>query len=328
MKKIACVGYHATGAGVIDDLFREFDNVAQGHYEAESRILQDVDGISDLEFHLVECPNRLKTAVAIERFLRYAKTNRRMYEKIYGKKWLSMCKAYIESITKFRYEVYNLRAIMAQHPLAYYWYLICKSFNRLKPIQLRHPGWYNYFHGSKAYHADVSEEDFITLTQDFIEQLCNQIPHNENTEYVVIDQMIGGNYPERYLRYVKDLKVIVVDRDPRDLFIHMQIHHDEKLPKDPWQFCQIFKDIRQRKGIIDDSKVLYVSFEDMIYSYELMIKKVMDFVGISPEHHVAPRTHFDPTKSIRGTQLWKVYPQYTEAVKIIEKELPDYLHTY
>ena len=25
MKKIACVGYNATGAGVIDDLFREFD---------------------------------------------------------------------------------------------------------------------------------------------------------------------------------------------------------------------------------------------------------------------------------------------------------------
>ena len=53
MKKIACVGYHATGAGVIDDLFREFDNVAQGQYEVESRLLQDPDGISDLEYNLV-----------------------------------------------------------------------------------------------------------------------------------------------------------------------------------------------------------------------------------------------------------------------------------
>ena len=46
MKKIACVGYHATGAGVIDDLFREFDNVAQGQYEVESRLLQDPDAVS------------------------------------------------------------------------------------------------------------------------------------------------------------------------------------------------------------------------------------------------------------------------------------------
>ena len=52
MKKIACVGYHATGAGVIDDLFREFDNVAQGQYEVESRLLQDPDGISDLNIIL------------------------------------------------------------------------------------------------------------------------------------------------------------------------------------------------------------------------------------------------------------------------------------
>ena len=162
----------------------------------------------------------------------------------------------------------------------------------------------------------------------FIEKLCDQIPHNENTEYVVIDQMVGGNYPDRYLRYVKDLKVIVVDRDPRDLYIHMQIHHDEKLPKEPWHFCQIYKDIRAKKGNIDSSKVLYISFEDMIYSYESMTKKVMDFVGVSAEHHVAPRTHFDPSKSIMGTRLWKAYPQYSGAVEIIERELPDYLYHY
>ena len=39
MKKIACVGYHGTGAGVVDDLFREFDNVYHGTYEAEVRLL-------------------------------------------------------------------------------------------------------------------------------------------------------------------------------------------------------------------------------------------------------------------------------------------------
>lgn len=32
MKKIAIAGYHYSGCGVIDDLFREFDNVAQSSF--------------------------------------------------------------------------------------------------------------------------------------------------------------------------------------------------------------------------------------------------------------------------------------------------------
>ena len=72
MKKIACVGYHATGAGVIDDLFREFDNVAQGMYEVETRLLQDPDGISDLEYNLVENPHRLNSGYALKRYIKYA----------------------------------------------------------------------------------------------------------------------------------------------------------------------------------------------------------------------------------------------------------------
>ena len=84
----------------------------------------------------------------------------------------------------------------------------------------------------------------------------------------------------------------------------------------------------KKNGEIDTSKVLYVTFEDMIYKYDEMIKTVMDFVDISPEHHVSPKTHFIPTKSINGTRLWERYPQYSDAVKIIEKELPDFLYNY
>ena len=73
MKKIACVGYHATGAGVIDDLFREFDNVAQGMYEVETRLLQDPDGVSDLEYYLVDNPHRLNSGYALKRYLKYAR---------------------------------------------------------------------------------------------------------------------------------------------------------------------------------------------------------------------------------------------------------------
>ena len=328
MKKIACVGFHATGAGVIDDFFREFDNVAQGSYEAESRYLQDLDGISDLEFHLVECPNRLKSPAVIERFLRYAYDSRRMYEKVYGPSWMTLCYDYIKSITKFQYEGYDINAIVSRHPFARIKLFMCKAFNKLKPPKYRYPSWHNYFPGTQLFHASIEHDEFIDKTQFFVEKLCEQIPHNDKTEFFLIDQMIAGNYPERYLRYVKDLKVIVVDRDPRDLYIHMILHNDQKLPHDVSQFCVVYKDIRKRMGSIDKDKVMYINFEDMIYSYELKTEEVRRFVGISKSHHINPRSHFDPNKSINGTRLWLKYPSYANEIHFIEKELPEYLYDF
>ena len=329
MKKITCVGYHATGSGVIDDLFREFDNVSHGWYEAETTLLQQSDGISDLEFHLVECPNRLTTGVAVERFIRYAKNNRIMLEKIFGKEWMALCYEYINSITKFQFQGYHDPQLYVRKPYLQYVHLWYRLLNKLRLQRYKQPVWYDYFPNATEYHACIEESEFLEKTRDFIDKLVEKIPCKENTEFVLLDQLIAGNYPYRYLRYVRDLKVIVVDRDPRDLFIHHEIHGDHALPKrDPYQFCVHYRDIRKKKGEIDTSKVLYVTFEDMIYKYDEMIKMVMDFVGISPEHHVSPKTHFIPTKSINGTRLWERYPQYSDSVKIIEKELPDYLYNY
>lgn len=328
MKKITCVGYHATGAGVIDDLFREFDNVVQGHYEAECRILHDADGVSDLEYHLVENPHRLKTEIAIERFLRYAEENRREYEKTFGKEWIPLCKEYVNSLAKFKYFGYSTRCIRERSPYYRYNLLLKKIINRLKPKSIRHPTWYNYFPNEEEYHVCLTDEEFIQKTKVFTEKLCSLIPHTSTTEYTLIDQMIPGDYTERYFRYVNDLQAIVVDRDPRDLYIHNMIHGDHALPKDPHQFCIHFRDIRRKRGFHDPNKVMYVTFEDMIYNYDEMVRKVLDFIGISLEHHVSPQTHFVPSKSIQGTKLWEKYPEYADAVRIIERELPEYLYHY
>ena len=207
--------------------------------------------------------------------------------------------------------------------------LLCKKIvNRLKPKKIRHPTWYNYFPKEEEYHVCLTDKEFLQKTLCFTEKLCSLIPHSATTEYTLIDQMMPGDYTERYFRYVNDLKVIVVDRDPRDLYIHNMIHGDHALPKDPHQFCVHYRDIRKKRGYNDSNKVLYVTFEDMIYNYDIMVPKVLEFVGIDKKHHVSKKTHFNPSKSIRGTKLWEKHPEYKTAACLIEKELPDYLHDY
>lgn len=327
MKKIACVGYHCTGAGVIDDLFREFDNVCQGAYECEARMLQDPDCISDLEFNLVENPHRLNSGFAIKRFKKYVDRTNLTYRRIFGKQWKECSYKYAENLAKINYKGYWHGDIWLQSTVSQYINLFRKALNKLRPKSMRHPSWYNYFPNLYTYHAILSEDDFLKRTQEYIDELCC-VMNKDKKEYVLLDQVLSPSNPERYMRYVKDMKVVIVDRDPRDVYITVSNYKDHVLPKDPHEFCTVYRDTRPNKSFNENPNVMYVTFEDMIYDYDRMVKKVLDFVGIDSSHHITPRLHFDPSKSIRGTKQWERYPEYSDAVKIIEEELPEFLHQY
>lgn len=328
MKKIACVGYHGTGAGVIDDLLREFDNIAQGEYECESRFLHDADGISDLEYNLVENPHRLNSGYAIRRFQKYSRMNNRQLSKVYGNNWLKFSDEYVRNIIKFEYDGHKGWETSMYGPFDHFMAFIKRAFNKLKPKKYQNPAWYDYYPGHKTLHAMLSADDFLSRTREFVDQLCDSIKHKPSDEFVVLDQMFPGNNIERYLRYVNDIKVIVVDRDPRDLYIRQRSLPDHVLPNNPHQFCQYYRDIRPSRDYVAPANVLYVNFEDMIYDYDNMVQKVLDFLGIDKKHHTLPRTHFNPDLSIRGTKTWMKYPEYAEDIKIIEEELPEFLYNY
>ena len=327
MKKIACVGYHATGAGVIDDLFREFDNVAQGTYEVESRLLQDPDGISDLEYYLVDNPHRLNSGYEVKRFLGYVKKTKRSYSKIFGNRWEELSKEYAKDLTKFSYPGYWHGDIWLLNSFWRNLHTFRRGLAKILPKAIRKPSYYNYFPWLYSYHIDLTREEFMTATQNYIEKLCKEV-NPENKEFVVLDQLISPANPARYARYVKELKTIIVDRDPRDVYIHQLNHKDHVLPVDPKQFCVVYRDNRKAISQLPEDECLYVTFEQMIYHYDEYVKKVSDFVGINEKNHIQKKKYFDPNRSIKNTKLWEKTDAYNEAVKIIEKELPDMLHQY
>lgn len=327
MKKITCVGYHYTGSGVIDDLLRECDNVCQGSYEAELKILFEPDGIADLEYHLVDNPTRLGSGLAIKRFMAFAKRNARQFRHVVGDDWDDLATHYAESLALIKYHGYrNSDAAFfttSQKLTLLYW----RVANKLFPKFMRRPKDSNFIPSAITYYSRLDEDTFLSKTMAFVEELCCRT-NVSNKEFVVLDQFVEGSNPAKYLRYVSDMKVIVIDRDPRDLYISRIPKNDRNLPKDPHDFCLYYRSIRQRQGEADPATCLYLNFEDMIYHYEENVAKVLDFVGISKEHHVAPRQHFNPSVSIKNTQLWKNSDKYTEAISIIEKELPEYLYKY
>ena len=327
MRKIACVGYHATGAGVIDDLFREFDNVAQGTYEVETRLLQDPDGISDLEYYLVDNPHRLNSGYELKRFLNYVKLTTRSYRKIFGSRWRELSEEYVDNLVKFSFPGYWHGDVWL---LSSFWrnvHTFRRGLSKVTPKRFRKPSYYNYFPWLNSYHVNLTREDFIRITQDYMEKLCREV-NPDNKDFVVLDQLVSPANPARYARYVNDLKTIIVDRDPRDVYIHQLNHKDHVLPVDPMQFCAVYRDNRKAVSSLPEDECMYVTFEQMIYHYDEYVKKVLDFVGISERNHVQKRQFFDPDKSIKNTKLWEKTDKYADAVAIIEKELPDMLHRF
>ncbi len=329
MKKVTCVGYHDSGSGAVDNYLREFSGLKMCSANYECRILQDPDGISDLEYNLIENPHRLNSGYAIKRFRKHAKSMNRFYSHIFGDEWMAMVDEYINGLTSICYKGWwHMDIQLLPLPLRLY-YKFRRGFNKLLPKPIRKSSWYNYFPNLCTYHSYVSEEQFLRETRLFMEKLCKKI-QSDDSEYCVLDQLVNPPNLRRYMRYVNDLKVIVIDRDPRDIFIEETKKYKHAfLPKDVNEFIKVYRDSRKIIACPEDeSSVLHVKFEDLIYRYDDTTKKINEFLGITEEQHIHKFERFDPKVSIKNTQLWKVFTQYDDELKIIESELPEFLYQY
>ncbi len=64
----------------------------------------------------------------------------------------------------------------------------------------------------------------------------------------------------------------------------------------------------------------------MVYEYDETTEKLREFLHLPINPN--PKSVFDPALSVANTQVFKRYPQFEEDIRIIEKELPEYLFDY
>lgn len=326
MKKVTCISYHNSGSGAVDDYLREYSGIEFAPSDVECRFLQDPDGISDLEYNLVDNWHRLNSGFALKRYERFARLKKRTYSLIFGDSWEVETEKYIKSLVSFEFPGY-WHADIDEQPF-YSWFIFkCRrALTKVMPANFRKSQDYNYFPKLHSYHTRVSREEFYKVTQNYCEALCNSISHVE-TEYVVLDQCVSTTNIQRYLNYINDLKIIIVDRDPRDLYIDCIRSGDHVLPHNPHFFAIQYRDMRRNEELeLQNSNVLKIQFEDLIYHYDTTTSRIIDFLGLHKETHLHPKKYFDPNISIKNTQIWKSDSRFAEQLKVIEEELFDYFY--
>ena len=75
------------------------------------------------------------------------------------------------------------------------------------------------------------------------------IANKEHKPYLMVDQIVPPSNIQRFVRYFKDIKVIVVDRDPRDLYILAKYVWKDPVVPCELSLIHILSSMRQRTSM-------------------------------------------------------------------------------
>lgn len=331
---IGICGYGATGSSAIVGLLKEYDefNVCDN---AEIQEAFKVDGLQDLEYHLVKQYSRhISGDAAIKRFIDGINAYRTPIVKktIPQKKYVELSEKYVNNliqgtwygIDNFDYSkskpMYNLIVILYKKTVFPIYEKITK-----KP--------YKHWPARKMYLC-INPENFYEITQEYTNNLIDAVKTENDNKPVVFDQVFEGNAPQNCFPFFSDPKAIVVDRDPRDLWLVAK--YAKRAPgearfmprEDVRVFVDYYKKLRENQKRENSDRILFIQFEDAIYNYEETKRKIEAF--LSCKNHINPKLYFNPEISINNTQLFNnpLYIANKKEIEYIEKELKQYLFDY
>ena len=327
---ITVTGFGATGSSAISHIVSEFDNV-KSLGSTEFWLLQDLHGISDLDYFLNDGNHRSKTFVGIRNFARLVKKNKAFYSKYFP----NFDEISSEYISNLKDTTFN----KALHPFEYEQSFILEIFVKVyfKLQSIKHKLFTPNeelilkLPLNQKYHFKYDPEYFYQITKKFTRKLFESIMDNKNYNHVMVDQLVPSTNISRYFNYIDKLKVIVVDRDPRDIFL---------LNKLKWRgtpvlcdtdnvgvFIDWYSSIRHNSFKGDNSDVMRINFEDLIYNYETSLEKIVSFCSLNEKFHNQKFKIFDPKKSIVNTKLWKRPHNFHNEISEIERKLTKYCYT-
>ena len=332
MKIITCAGYYRTGSSAISDFFSEFEDCTSLG-DVEFRFVQDPDGIADLEYNIIENNHRHNTSHAIKRFIKMAKFLNGTwymprYKRYFGDMFLKYSMDYVNNIVELQCKAWWHRDQIDRGSLFYF---MDRLYAKLIGTFQKGRSNTSVLTNESAYFTHISREEFYKHTRDYLDMLFGCV-NKDNTEYMMVDQLVPPSNIERYLSYFNDIKVISVDRDPRDLYVLEKTKYRWGIMpfNNVETFCEWYKITRahRKNDNFTNDSVIRINFEDLVCFYDETCKKLIDFVGIKPENHTRKKMIFDPVRSSQNIKVFNRYIGLQEDIRFIESELAEYLYAF
>jgi len=347
---LTSTGYGGTGSSAVTDILKEFESVLS-FGNAEFTFAHEPDGIADLENSLLE-GHRLKTDLAIKRFLklssqlskdyhykkcfngRFEELSKKFISKIISCEWNGWWHRVDETVDYTRKQRLTIQILKEIYTL----YLRDNmSYELYEP-----DNWYpTYTPLTKEYYSNLNSPEkrsaFLEETKIFTDDLLQEsLSNNNNYKYVLLDQAVPPISFSQYIRYFTTPKVIIIDRDPRDLYVmNKSFWGCGYLPTNSVElFTKWYSETRQSRKLelsnlnTQDKEVLFMPFESLVYEYDNSLKNIIHYTVLMPDEHINKLKFFNPELSIKNTQVFLDYPDLKNDIKTIEQSLQDYCYNF
>lgn len=327
---IGACGFGATGSSVVTDYLHEYDGI-QVKDNFEFSYVSGINGLVYLERAVLNPINRTGDSIhAIEQFKNRVNKRKHIYER-YG----LTAEMFQQSADEF---------INAITMAKWFWHNRYSESSRYSPLRIvaniiehKYVPYWERKHGRRYTKWPLAEVSLSVCPDNYYDAAkkhVNDILSGVGLDtkgIIALDQPFPGNNPQACFPYFDDPYAVVVDRDPRDLYVFGKTKLMGKMhffPIDRVEdFITYYSCIRKNQPYMEDNpRILRLRFEDMVYEYDKTTTVLREFLHLPENPH--PKSVFDPSLSIANTQVFKRYSQFADDVKKIEEALPDYLFDF
>lgn len=326
---VGVCGYGYTGSGAVIDLLTEYEECSVND-DFEFCFTYIPYGLQDLKYSLIDHPSRYNSSeAAIKNFQRWVKAQNSIHNYIMmgtNRKFISLSKQFIEKLVSVSWKGYS------SFDYVHYTWFQKKVLFRINRRILKFCGKHFHFElpifpNSEMCVGITDEDAFMKASREYIGDIIESM-RIDTRKIMVLNQPFEANAPEQSFPYFNDPRAIVVDKDPRDLYLlaKIVIGTDARfIPTDSVDdFIRFYK--TTHACISSNDRILRLNFESLIYDYEATKMMIEKFVGVS--NHALPRTRFNPQESINNTQLFLKYREYEDDIKRIKDELKEWLFPF
>ncbi|WP_031554198.1 sulfotransferase domain-containing protein [Oribacterium sp. FC2011] len=342
---IAVTGYFGSGSSAVLDLLSEYRCNGTGLIEDkggyEHNTLYFPGGIFDLEDKLLKNNDIHRSDEALATFkremMRLNNNNFGWYgsfRELFGNQFEKNLNQFIDDLHPFNIGV------------RYYGQCEKVIFNPLKiPVQLAAKilvGRNIYKWGRQFVYNSVkpgmtvafpSDEEFYTAAKRFVKAYL-EMYREPGKGNIVFDRLLLCHNLYRIPHYFDDdFRIIRMQRDIRDVYIFnkylwKEIHAGSMYPFEIDTFVDYWRRVNACEQPSDDYRILTVSFEDLIYNYEETVERIEKHCSLKPEDRTAFKSFFDPAKSIKNTQVYRISDKWKDEINRLEKEFSEYTYQF
>ena len=172
---------------------------------------------------------------------------------------------------------------------------------------------------------DISPVEYRRVAGAYVRDIVGGLSQQP---VLVLDQIVsdGTGDMEKYESYLGPIRLVVVYRDPRDVFATAVKLKQNWIPTDPevfvpWYKHRILPYIHLRHGHFK-----LIRFEDLVVNYDDVVADIEKFVGIEPTAHRRWKECFDPACSRQNVGIYALLDDQASIEKIAT-ELADFCWT-